>query len=238
MSRLAPVEPQALAYDKPLCASLDGFTLHAATRAGGLYPAGREALLRYVLRPEVAQERLEQRPEGLVRITLKRAYADGTVAVDMDPLSLLCRLAASVPGPGFHTVRYGGVLAAAAEWRSLVVPAPPSQVEPSESGAPGDQTEPPSRPPTHRSRWRPWAELLKRSFSIDLCCPKCVATMKLKSFITRQSSLRRLLERLGEPTEPPPRAPARGPPYFKTHAVRRRFGGELGQIEMFDDGSG
>ena len=23
-----------LAYDKPLCASLDGFTLHAATRAG------------------------------------------------------------------------------------------------------------------------------------------------------------------------------------------------------------
>jgi hypothetical protein len=33
MSRLAPLEPRALAYDKPLCASLDGFTLHAATRA-------------------------------------------------------------------------------------------------------------------------------------------------------------------------------------------------------------
>ena len=33
VSRLAPLEPQALAYDKPLCASLDGFTLHAATRA-------------------------------------------------------------------------------------------------------------------------------------------------------------------------------------------------------------
>jgi hypothetical protein len=32
-----------------------------------------------------------------VRITLKKAYADGTVAVDMDPLSLLCRLATSVP---------------------------------------------------------------------------------------------------------------------------------------------
>ena len=34
--RLAPLEPEPLAYDKPLCASLDGFTLHAATRAGGL----------------------------------------------------------------------------------------------------------------------------------------------------------------------------------------------------------
>ena len=28
---------------------------------------GREALLRYVLRPAVAQERVEQRPDGLVR---------------------------------------------------------------------------------------------------------------------------------------------------------------------------
>jgi hypothetical protein len=89
VSRLAPLEPQALAYDKPLCASLDRFTLHAATRAGALDSAGREALLRYVLRPPVAQERVEQRPDGLVRITLKKAYTDGTIAVDMDPLSLL-----------------------------------------------------------------------------------------------------------------------------------------------------
>jgi hypothetical protein len=45
----------ALGYDKPLCASLDGFTLHAATRPGALHLAGREALLRYVLRPPLAQ---------------------------------------------------------------------------------------------------------------------------------------------------------------------------------------
>jgi len=90
MRGLQPPEPHALAYDKPPCTSLDGFTLHAATRAGALHPAGREALLRYVLGPPVAQERVEQRPDGLVRITLKKAYADGTIAVDMDPLSLLC----------------------------------------------------------------------------------------------------------------------------------------------------
>jgi hypothetical protein len=59
VSRLAPLEPHALAYDKPLFASLDGFALHAARRAGAFHPAGREALLRYVLRPAVAQERLE-----------------------------------------------------------------------------------------------------------------------------------------------------------------------------------
>ena len=28
-----------------------------------------------------------------MRITLKKPYTDGTIAVDMDPLSLLCRLA-------------------------------------------------------------------------------------------------------------------------------------------------
>jgi hypothetical protein len=85
VSRLALREPHTLAYDNPLCASLDGFTLHAATRAGALHPAGREALLRYVLRPPVAQERVELRPDGLVRITLKKAYADGTIAVQEWP---------------------------------------------------------------------------------------------------------------------------------------------------------
>ncbi len=49
-----------------------------------------------------AQERLERQPDGLLRITLKRAESDGTLAVDMDPISLLCRLAMSVPPPCFH----------------------------------------------------------------------------------------------------------------------------------------
>jgi hypothetical protein len=79
--------------------------LHAATRAGALDPAGGEARLRYVLRPPVAQERVEQRPDGLVRITLKKAYTEGTIAVDMEPLSLLCRLATRVPPPRLHTLR-------------------------------------------------------------------------------------------------------------------------------------
>ena len=97
MTGLAPLPPRLLAYDKRLCASKGGFTLHAATRAGALDPQGRERLLCYFLRPPIAQERLEQRQGGLVRITLKKPYSDGTVAVDMDPLSLLSRLATSVP---------------------------------------------------------------------------------------------------------------------------------------------
>jgi Putative transposase len=59
--------------------------LHAATHAGALDIEGREALLRYVQRPPLAQDRLEVRSDGLVRIALKRAYTDGTVTVEMDP---------------------------------------------------------------------------------------------------------------------------------------------------------
>ena len=133
---------------KPLCASLDGFTLHVATRAGGLDAAGREALLRYVLRPPAARERVEQRPFGLVRITRKKAYADGTVAVD-NPLSLLCRLATSVPPPRLHTVRYAGVLASASPWRSRLAPSLPT--EPTL-----DKAEPGTA--RRAGGYRPWAE--------------------------------------------------------------------------------
>jgi hypothetical protein len=76
-----------------------GFSLHAATTAGADDAAGREALCKYVLRPPLAQERLRLLDDGLVRIELKRPFSDGTVAIDMDPLSLLCRLAAAVPPP-------------------------------------------------------------------------------------------------------------------------------------------
>ncbi len=84
-------------------------------RADGQDAKGREALLKYVLRPPMAQERVTLGPDGRVspfgdhearRIVLKKPFSDGTVAVDLDPLSLLSRLAASVPSPRRHTVRY------------------------------------------------------------------------------------------------------------------------------------
>ncbi len=126
---LSPLPAAAPRYDKPLCASQDGFTLHDATRAGAVDTVGREALCSYVLRPPIAQERVTRGPDGLVRITLKRPFADGTVAVDMDPLSLLSRLATAVPPPRLHTVRYAGVLAPASKMRPKVVPRPPVAAE-------------------------------------------------------------------------------------------------------------
>ncbi len=113
-------------------------------------------MLKYILRPPLAKERLLPGPDGLVRIALKKPFGDGTVAVDLDPLSLLCRLVALVPAPRFHTVRYFGVLAAAAKWRPLVVPKPPPPVtDEAASCAPGSSSRCPASVGAH---YRPWAE--------------------------------------------------------------------------------
>jgi hypothetical protein len=220
-----PLEPVCLrgepgvAVAAPLSVAELGFSLHARTTARADDLRGKEQLIKYVLRPPVAQERLELLPDELVRVTLKRPFKDGTVAVDMDPLSLLCRLAAAVPPPRAHVVRYAGVLAAAAKLRPLVVPPLPAPA----AGAGTDAAAAKDRPATHRSRYRPWAELLKRTFAIDVqACAACGGRLRLKAFVTRPASVERLLRSLGEPTDAPGLAPARDPPFYKSHVVRRR----------------
>ena len=213
---LAPLVGKPLAFDKPLCASVDGFTLHAATRAGGLDGRAREALLKYVLRPPIAQERITQGPDGLVRIALKRPFSDGTVAIDLDPLSLLCRLAASVPAPRMHTVRYAGVLASASKLRRRIVPKPPAATS-------GEDANEPKR---QGCRYRSWAELLG-TLGIDaLECPSCQGRMRILALVREPNEVRRFLRAAGEVAEPPHRAPARGPPYWASRALRIRSGAD------------
>jgi hypothetical protein len=59
-----PLTHRAMVFERPLCVALDGFTLHAATRAGGLDAPGREVLLKYILCPAVAQERVTRGPRA------------------------------------------------------------------------------------------------------------------------------------------------------------------------------
>jgi hypothetical protein len=166
----------------PLCAAEPGFSLHAATTAAADDHRAREALVRYVLRPPIAQDRLDLLPDDLVRIVLRRPFADGTTAIDLDPLSLLCRLGAAIPPPHFNTVRYAGVQGPASPWRSQVIPPPPeSSPEGHHASRLPDDPSRPAKPSTHRSRWRLWQELLKRSFAIDIeTCPSCGGKMTLR----------------------------------------------------------
>jgi hypothetical protein len=48
--------------------------------------------------------------------------------------------------------------------------------------------------------------------------------LRLVALMTEPKEIRRYLRALGEPTEPPARGPARGPPFWASRALRRRAG--------------
>jgi len=58
-----------------------------------------------------------------------------------------------------------------------------------------------------------WAKLLARiAKAFPLVCPACGGDIRLISFITDPAPIRKILAHIGEPVEPPPVSPARGPP--------------------------
>ena len=81
------------------------------------------------------------------------------------------------------------------------------------------------RRPPHRSRYRPWAELLKRRFAIEVeTCPRRSGRMQLIALVTGPGSPTRFPRHLGEPTDAPASSAARDPLYFTSRAVRRALG--------------
>jgi hypothetical protein len=83
-----------------------------------------EQLCRYITRPAIANERLKRNRAGQVVLQLKSPYKDGTTHIVMEPLEFMERLAALVPRPRLHLIRFHGVLAPNAKLRSKFVPAP------------------------------------------------------------------------------------------------------------------
>jgi hypothetical protein len=139
-----------------------------------------------IARPPIAHERLKLSDCGQVVYELKTPYRDGTTHVVMSPLATagmpevgqcreqlpkwMQRLAALIPGPRLHLIRYHGILAPIAKWRSQVVPKPKehdnAEIDKQEYEAKRSDT--------------PWARLLKRVFALDLeHCPTCNGPLTL-----------------------------------------------------------
>jgi hypothetical protein len=56
---------------------------------------------------------------------------------------------------------------------------------------------------------------MQRKAAATLLCPGCGGDIRLIAFITDPAPIRKILIHLGEPLEPPPLAPSRGPlPHF------------------------
>ena len=93
-----------------LCGESQGYNLHAVVIRQG-HRDGLERLCRYVLRPPLARTRLHRRVDGLLVLTLRKPYANGTTDFLFSEVELAQKLAALVPPLRKNGVSYHGVLA-------------------------------------------------------------------------------------------------------------------------------
>ena len=217
-----------------LLASAGGFSLQAARHLHEKDRAGLEFLVRYNLRPPLALSRLSELPSGRVLLMFKRPLADGTAALELEPLALLRRLASLVPPPGSHDTAYFGVFAAHSADRRRFVRA--KRVDPEECrGHAGldDHEEALSTIPAGvdpnleaaaevpPERYIRWADLLRKVYAFDvLACP-CGGRRKVVDLVTQPAEIRDTLDRLGLKSERLEPSKARPPPQEEMFDPRR-----------------
>jgi Putative transposase/Transposase zinc-binding domain len=191
-------EGEAPRLTGPRCASVNGFSLHANTAIPAHRRDQLEQLIRYTARGAVSLERLQADANGDLVYTFTHPWSDGTTGITLSPLELLEKLAALVPLPHVHLVRYGGCLAPHSHLRAAILPTPRQQ------GLDGEEM------PRSTPYW-PWARLLKRVFALEMgTCPWCQhGTLRLIAVITQGTVIRKILRHLKLAADPPPIAPAR-----------------------------
>ncbi len=69
---------------------------------------GLRKLVEYMARAPLLNERLELLPDGKVKLKLKNLWHDGTSHLVLTPSEFLEKLAAIVPPPRAHLVKWGG----------------------------------------------------------------------------------------------------------------------------------
>jgi hypothetical protein len=180
------------------CARVNGFSLHANTAIPSHRRDQLEQLIRYTARGAVSLERLQEDANGDLVYTFTHPWSDGTMGIRLSPIELLEKLAALVPLPHVHLVRYGGCLAPHSHLRGMILPTPRQQ-----------GLDEPEACPTSL-RWS-WARLLQRVFDLEMVtCPFCQrGTLRLIAVITQGAVMSKILRHLKLAADPPPIAPAR-----------------------------
>jgi hypothetical protein len=221
------VDPEDLpARPQPLCASIAGLGLHAGVALPARDRQRLERLCRYVARPAIAASRLSALDDGRLLYQLKKRRRDGTTHVVFEPVEFIAKLAALIPAPRVHLVRYHGVLAPGAPGRARIVPPPDDAEETATPCAQKHSSADPLVPKAASStqtnlattksvneRYYTWAELMRRVFAFDVLeCPRCQGPMKILAPIHPPDTTRKILQCLGLPARSPPIAMARPDP--------------------------
>ena len=144
-----------------------------------------------------------------MELKLKTPWRDGTTHLVMSPLEFMQRLAALVPRPRLHLIRFHGVLAPNAKLRPLAVPQGPQLQEQTSEAAAATECE------VETAQARPqcisWARLLKRVFDIDMQHrPNCGGgELKIIAAILERPVVEKIPTHLGLDPQPPPKDRAR-----------------------------
>jgi hypothetical protein len=150
-----------------------------------------------------------------------RPGANGVV--ELSPVEFLDRLADLVPPPRKHRHRYHGVFAPNHKLRPAVTALAIGNIGKRREALTGGHAagghaakgccDARQKPRSHDTSRIAWAKLMARvGEEFPLECPNCGGDIRLIAFITEPGPIRKILTHLGEPLEPPPVSPARGPP--------------------------
>jgi len=138
---------------------------------------------------------------------LVAAARGGAGHVVLEPVRLLRRLAWLIPPPGAPQVRFAGVLAGNAAWRSRVVPVPAAVASVADDAPASSCPETPVRPRNAASI--AWHVLLRRTYDVDAqVCGRCGDRMRVIAVIHDPAVAARIVDHLARPGV----AMARGPP--------------------------
>jgi hypothetical protein len=177
------------------CAAVDGYNLHADTRISSRDRPALERLCRYILRPPLSKARLEETPDGGIRLSLRRPWNDGTTEILFTRQEFVERLCALVPQPDANTILYHGVLAAHAALRTEVVPVKPPHRRQADKRI---KLILESRASETSRAWT-WAALLLRVFGRDgFACPRCGRRMELRTIVIGTPATNRILDGLSK----------------------------------------
>ena len=182
-----------------LCFSQNGFSVHAGRAINTLNREGLRQLIGYISRGPLANERLEILADEKVKLKLKTPYRDGTSHLVLTYSEFIEKLAALIPPPRSHLVRWSGAFGSNSPYRPHVVLNPEAR-----KGFDFTDQEDAYRPKNYA-----WAIMLAKVFGIDvLKCEQCGGQLNPIAALKDQAGIARYLRHVGINPLPP----ARGPP--------------------------
>jgi len=182
------------AIEKMLSNDNSGFSLDAKVRVPAWDREGLERLIRYCARPCFASQNLRWNGPW-VYYRLPKPTHTGKTFIQLEPLEFIERISCFIPYPRRHRRHYHGVFAPNSPLRKKV--AASAQKRPETSVPPAVQE---AAGKVEKASFN-WAKLIARIYETNPLICQCGEEIKITAFVLHSAEIRRVLGRIGWPTE-------------------------------------